>query len=75
MRFKGIKGSSISLSDLAHTLVEEHGCLLLPGQYFPSSTQNIYNDHFRFGFGRKNFPECLSQLEIALDKIICGIIA
>jgi aspartate/methionine/tyrosine aminotransferase len=68
MRFKGIPGSDMTLSELADTLVTQHGCLLLPGEYFPSSTEGVYNDHFRFGFGRKNFGECLQKLEMALDK-------
>lgn len=39
-------------------LIEMKGVLLLP-----STTYNYGTQHFRIGFGRKNFPEALSLLE------------
>lgn len=70
MKFKGFPCSNMTLTELAHDLVTKYGCLLLPGMYFPSSLEAVFDDHFRFGFGRKNFPECLSKLEEALLEII-----
>lgn len=40
-------------------LVDEAGVLLLPGSLFDEA----YRAHFRLGFGRKNLPDCLQQLE------------
>ncbi|MCC7450778.1 MAG: aminotransferase class I/II-fold pyridoxal phosphate-dependent enzyme [Anaerolineae bacterium] len=46
-----------SIDDFCANLVERAGVLLLPG------TQYDYNNqHFRVGFGRKNFPEGLAKL-------------
>jgi aspartate/methionine/tyrosine aminotransferase len=39
-------------------LIEKKGVLLLP-----STTYNYGTQHFRIGYGRKNFPEALSLLE------------
>jgi aspartate/methionine/tyrosine aminotransferase len=39
-------------------LVSECGVLLLPGTCYDYDSR-----HFRIGFGRRNFPECLAQLE------------
>lgn len=44
-------------------LVKEAGVLLLPG--------NVYGDtanHFRIGFGRRNLPQALAQLELFLKS-------
>jgi aspartate/methionine/tyrosine aminotransferase len=46
------------VSDFCKDLVEKTGVLLLPG--------TLYDDpgnHFRIGFGRKNFPEAFALLE------------
>ncbi len=46
------------VSKFCQDLVENTGVLLLPG--------TLYDDrenHFRIGFGRKNFPDALTQLE------------
>ncbi len=53
---------------LALTLVEQHGVLTLPGQFFPCDPlgDGPYVDHFRVGFGRKNFPEVLEKFDAAL---------
>ena len=39
-------------------LVQKQGVLLLPGNYF-----DFDDKHFRIGFGRKNMPQALEQLE------------
>ncbi len=44
---------------------ETAGVLLLPGSVFGDE----YTHHFRLGFGRKNFPECLSKLDTFLRKM------
>jgi len=44
-------------------LVDKAGVLLLPSSAF------MYRDnHFRIGFGRKNMPEALSQLETYIEN-------
>jgi len=45
---------------MCESLVENSGVLLLPG--------NVYDEprHIRFGYGRRNMPEALAQLETAL---------
>lgn len=70
MRFKGSENNSITLAELADRLVNEFGVLLLPGQYFPANDQDQFVSHFRFGFGRRNFIECLHQFEAALEQIL-----
>ena len=44
-------------------LVEQQGVLLLPSNYFDYGTKN-----FRLGFGRKNLPLALAELENFLDR-------
>ena len=56
------------LEQLAEALVTTHGCLILPGLHFPSQDAAAYRSFFRFGIGRKNFGECLEQLDQALRK-------
>ncbi len=31
-----------------------------------------FHRFFRFGFGRRNFPECLKQLELAIDNMVAS---
>jgi aspartate/methionine/tyrosine aminotransferase len=44
-------------------LVQKQGVLLLPG-----SAYSDHEQHFRIGFGRKNTPACLEQLEAYLRQ-------
>lgn len=44
-------------------LVQEASILLLPGSVFESE-----DSHFRIGFGRRNFPDALEQLDGFLNK-------
>lgn len=44
--------------DFCRDLVKKNGVMLLPGSCFSD-----YNKHFRIGFGHRNMPECLEQLE------------
>jgi len=49
---------SDNVEEFCLDLIEKKGVLLLP-----STTYNYGTQHFRIGFGRKNFPEALSLLE------------
>jgi len=51
------------VESFCHDLVEKQGVLLLPGTYF-----DFGNKNFRVGFGRKNMPEALEQLEAYVTK-------
>ena len=46
-----------------HELVSKKGVLLLPGSLYGDK-----GNHFRIGFGRKNMPEAVQQLEEFLDQ-------
>jgi aspartate/methionine/tyrosine aminotransferase len=51
------------VNDFCKNLVAKAGVLLLPG--------TLYDDpgnHFRIGFGRKNFPDAIARLEDFLEK-------
>ena len=51
---------------MCQSLVENSGVLLLPG--------NVYDEprHIRFGYGRRNMPEALAQLETALANRVAA---
>lgn len=49
---------SKNVDEFCLDLIEKKGVLLLP-----STTYNYGTQHFRIGFGRKNFPKALSLLE------------
>jgi len=51
---------------LCESLVENFGVLLLPG--------DVYDEprHIRFGYGRRNMPESLAQLETALASRVAA---
>jgi len=51
-----------SIEAFCADLVERKGVMLLPGTIYGDSGQ-----HFRIGFGRKNMPACLEQLEAYLQ--------
>jgi len=46
-----------------HELVTRQGVLLLPGTLYGDDS-----NHFRIGFGRKNLPEAVEQLEVFLSN-------
>lgn len=48
---------------LCHQLIESTGVLILP-----SSQYNAGAQHFRIGFGRKNFPQALARFEAYVDQ-------
>lgn len=50
------------VEQFCHHLVTSAGVLLVPGTLFDHT-----GNHFRLGFGRKNMPQALSQLEQFLD--------
>ena len=61
--FPSLKGRE-NAEEFCDNLVRQAGILLMPGTlYGPSYTKN-----FRIGFGRKNLPECIQQLELYLDS-------
>ncbi len=47
-----------NIASFCHELVTEAGVLLLPGTMFEDD-----GNHFRIGFGRKNMPEAVKELE------------
>jgi aspartate/methionine/tyrosine aminotransferase len=51
------------VTDFCQNLVEKSGVLLLPGTLYEDS-----GNHFRIGFGRKNFPDALARLEEFLER-------
>lgn len=50
------------IDELCHDLVTQKGVLLLPGTLFGD-----HGNHFRMGFGRRNFPEALDKFEEFID--------
>jgi aspartate/methionine/tyrosine aminotransferase len=52
-----------NIADFCKNLVEKSGVLLLPGSLYEDS-----GNHFRIGFGRKNFPDALTRLEEFLER-------
>ena len=61
--FPSLKGQE-SAEEFCENLVREAGVLLIPGTLYGPA----YMKNFRIGFGRKNLPECLRQLERYLDQ-------
>jgi aspartate/methionine/tyrosine aminotransferase len=59
-RFKGGEGIEV----FCKQLVEKQGVLLLPG-----SCYDYQQPHFRIGYGRKNFSECLQQFDYYLREL------
>jgi aspartate/methionine/tyrosine aminotransferase len=51
------------VEQFCHQLVTSSGVLLLPGTMYDHP-----GNHFRLGFGRKNMPQALEQLEQFLNK-------
>ncbi len=49
------------IEPFCHELVVRQGVLLLPGTLFDDS-----DNHFRLGYGRKNMPQAVEQLELFL---------
>ena len=46
-------GDSIDVGQLAEKLLTDRGIMMIPGNCFPS----LYQNHFRLGYGLKNFPD------------------
>lgn len=55
--FPGLK-SGQNAEEFCIDLINKKGVLLLPGNYY-----DFGSGHFRVGFGRKNFKECLTKFE------------
>jgi len=51
-----------SVDNWCRRLVCDHGVLLLPGSIYRSSLASVPEDHFRIGFGRRNFARGLARL-------------
>jgi aspartate/methionine/tyrosine aminotransferase len=61
----------ITLDAFASILVESFGVLILPGCHYSGYPSELdISNHFRFGFGRRNFPEALKVFEQAVDQIL-----
>jgi aspartate/methionine/tyrosine aminotransferase len=58
-----LKGRQGNAARFCQTLVEKQGVLLVPGNIF-----NCASNRFRIGFGRRNLPQALEQLENYLKK-------
>lgn len=54
-----------AVDQLAEQLVEKTGVLIMPASIYDCAT-----NHFRIGFGRKNFPEALEMFEEFIEKKI-----
>lgn len=54
---------NLDIEQFCADLVQKQGVMLLPGTCY-----DFGQKHFRVGFGRKNMPECLEQLEIYLKN-------
>jgi len=54
-----------SIDSFCKRLLEKENVMLLPGSVFSSA-----GNHFRLGFGRKNFPEGINRLKDFLKKYI-----
>jgi aspartate/methionine/tyrosine aminotransferase len=52
------------VEEFCRSLVEARGVLLAPGRHFGGP-----RDHFRIGFGRKNMPEALAELEAFVGQV------
>lgn len=61
--FPSIKGIQ-NVEKFCIDLVNNKGVLLLPGNYYDKSLNNV-----RIGFGRKNMPQCLAKLDEYLQEI------
>jgi len=61
--FPSLKGSE-NAEEFCENLVRQTGVLLMPGTMYGPE----YKKNFRIGFGRKNLPECIQQLELYLDS-------
>ena len=63
-RYKGAEG----VEAFCARLVEEHGVLLLPASIYRSDVAPTPDDHFRIGFGRRDFPAGLEALKAGLRQ-------
>jgi aspartate/methionine/tyrosine aminotransferase len=61
-RYLGPEG----VDEFCRSAVEDSGVLLLPNSVYQSRLAQVPGDRFRIGFGRRNLPEALAQLEAHL---------
>ena len=64
-RYLGPEG----VDEFCRAAVEESGILLLPNSVYQSRLAPVSPDRFRIGFGRRNLPEALAQLELHMDRV------
>lgn len=62
-------GDRMSVDELADILANKYGVLILPDSMYPGS-QKSYEQYFRIGFGRSNFPEALDIFEKACIDLL-----
>jgi aspartate/methionine/tyrosine aminotransferase len=55
--------AGVPVEEFASGLVEEEGVMLLPGSVYEHP-----GNHFRLGFGRRNFPEALERLDSFAER-------
>ena len=67
MGFPKIK-LDIPVYKFAEDLLKKHGVLLLPSTLYTSYNPRDSN-HFRIGFGRKDFPEALAEFQKYIDNL------
>ena len=61
-RYRGPEG----VDEFCRATVEESGVLLLPNSVYQSRVSPVPSDRFRIGFGRRNLPQALEQLDAHL---------
>jgi len=61
-RYLGAEG----VDEFCRSAVEDSGVLLLPNSVYQSRLAPVAFDRFRIGFGRRNLPEALAQLDAHL---------
>lgn len=62
-RYEGADG----VEAFCERLVREHGVMLLPASIYRSEMAPTPEDHFRIGFGRRDFPAGLAAMAAALQ--------
>ena len=63
-RYRGAEG----VEAFCAWLVENHGVMLLPASVYRSEVLQTPDNHFRIGFGRRDFAAGLEAMEVALRR-------
>ena len=65
------RGVGIDTQQFCVELVQREGVLILPGLYY--CLKGPYQHHFRIGFGRRNFAECLNAFREAIPRVLSAM--